>query len=67
MDAMKRTDVQLSVSVDIVNRCVMTQLEWKTNMAVLNLIRFPDRDPTGFCNSDPDGFRKNSTESGMDI
>jgi len=33
--------------------------------------RFPDRDPTGFCNSesDPDwtGFRKNSTEWDMDI
>jgi len=29
---------------------------------VLNRIRFPDRDPTGFCNSEPDpdrtGFRK---------
>jgi len=33
--------------------------------------RFPDRNPTGFCNSelDPDrtGFRKNSTGSDMDI
>jgi len=37
----------------------------------LNTIRFPDRDPTGFCNSEPDldwiGFRKNSTGSDMDI
>jgi len=23
-------------------------------MAVLNMILFPDRDPTGFCNSEPD-------------
>ena len=37
--------------------------------AVLNTIRFPDRDPTGFCNSEPDwtGFRKHSTGSDMDI
>jgi len=38
---------------------------------VLNMIRFPDRDPTGFCTSEPDpdrtGFRKNSTGSDMDI
>jgi len=35
----------------------------------LNTIRFPDHDPTGFCNSDPDrtGFRKNSTGSDLDI
>jgi len=30
---------------------------------MLNTIRFPDRDPTGFCNSEPDsdwtGFQKN--------
>jgi len=33
------------------------------------MIRFPDRDPTGFCNSEPDrsGFRKTSTGSDMDI
>jgi len=35
------------------------------------MIRFPDRDPTGFCNSEPNpdqtGFRKNSTGSDMDI
>jgi len=34
-------------------------------------IRFPDRDPTGFCNSELDldrsGFRKNSTGSDTDI
>ena len=39
--------------------------------AVSNMIRFPDRDPTGFSNSEPDpdrtGFRKNSTGSDMDI
>ena len=39
--------------------------------AVLNMIRFSDRDPTGFCNSEPDpdrtGFKKNSTASDMDI
>jgi len=39
--------------------------------AVLNMIRFQDRDPTGFCNSEPDpdwtGFRKNSTGSDVDI
>jgi len=39
--------------------------------SVLNMIRFPDRDPTGMCNSEPDpdrtGFRKNSTGSDMDI
>ena len=38
---------------------------------VLNRIRFPGRDPTGFCNSelDPDRteFRKNSTESDTDV
>jgi len=38
---------------------------------VFNMIRFPDRDPTGFCNSEPDpgrtGIRKNSTGSDMDI
>jgi len=38
---------------------------------VLNMIRFLDRDPTGFCNSEPDpgwtGFRKISTGSDMDI
>jgi len=29
-------------------------------LAVLNMTRFPDRHPTGFCNSEPDrtGFRK---------
>jgi len=26
-------------------------VEW---LAVLNMIRFPDRDPTGFCNSEQD-------------
>ena len=35
------------------------------------MIRFPDLDPTGFCNSEPEpdrtGFRKNSTGSYMDI
>jgi len=33
------------------------------------MIRLPDRDPTGFCNSEPDwtGFRKNLTRSDMDI
>jgi len=40
-------------------------------VAVLNIIRFPDRDPTGFCDSEPDpdrtGFRKNSTGSDLDI
>jgi len=39
--------------------------------SVLNMIRFPDRDPTGFCNSQPDPdrtrFRKNSTGSDLDI
>jgi len=36
-------------------------------LAVLNMI--PDREPTGFCNSEPDrtGFRKNSTGSDLDI
>jgi len=38
---------------------------------VLNMIRFPDRDPIGFCNSEPDpvrtGFRKKSNGSDMDI
>ena len=38
---------------------------------VLNMIRFPDSDPTGCWNSEPDpdriGFRKNSTGSDMDI
>ena len=38
---------------------------------LLNMTRFTDRDPTGFCNSEPDpdrtGFRKNSTGSDMDI
>jgi len=38
---------------------------------VLIMIRFPDRDPNGFCDSEPDsdqtGFRKNSTGSDMDI
>jgi len=38
---------------------------------VLNMIQFPDRDPTGFCNSEPDpgrtGFRNNSSGSDMDI
>jgi len=38
---------------------------------VLKMIRFPDRDPTGFCNSEPDlnrsGFRQNSTGSDTDI
>jgi len=30
-------------------------------VAVLNMIRFPDPDPTGFCNLEPDrnGFRNN--------
>jgi len=36
---------------------------------VLNMIRFPDRDPTGFSNSEPDpdrtGFRKNANVSDM--
>ena len=41
-------------------------------VTVLNIIRFPDRDPTGFCHSEPDleetGFwKKNSTGSDMDI
>jgi len=35
------------------------------------MIRFPDGDPIGFCNSEPDadriGFRKNSIGSDMDI
>jgi len=35
------------------------------------MIRLPDRDLTGYCNSEPDadwtGFRKNSTGSDMDI
>jgi len=35
------------------------------------MIRFTDRDPTGFCNSEPDpgrtGFRKNCTGSDMNI
>ena len=35
------------------------------------MIRFPDRDPTRFCNLEPDpdrtGFRKKSTGSDMDI
>jgi len=35
------------------------------------MIRFPDRDPNGFCNSEPHldrtGFRKNSTGSELDI
>jgi len=39
--------------------------------SVSNMIRFPDRDPTGFSNSEPDpdrtGFWKNSTGSDMDI
>jgi len=38
---------------------------------VLNMIQFPDRNPTGFCNSEPDpdrtGFRKKTTGSDMDI
>ena len=38
---------------------------------VLNIIGFPDRDPTIFCNSEPDsvwaGFWKNSTGLDMDI
>jgi len=38
---------------------------------LLNMIRSPDRDPTGFCTSEPDpdwtGFWKNSTGSDMDI
>ena len=38
---------------------------------MFNMIRFPDRDPTGFCYSEPDrqqaGFWKNSTGSDMDI
>jgi len=38
---------------------------------VLNMIQFPDRDPTGFCNSEPDAdrtrFWKNSTGSELDI
>jgi len=38
---------------------------------VLNMIRFPDSDPTGLCNSEPDpiglDFEKNSTGSDMDI
>jgi len=38
---------------------------------VLNMIRFPDRDPTGFCTTEPDpdwtGFWTNSTGSDMDI
>ena len=33
--------------------------------AVLNMIRFPDRDPTGFCNAEPDpvgvDFEKNNS------
>jgi len=39
--------------------------------AVLNMIWFPDHDPTGFCNSEPDrirlDFEKHSTGSDMDI
>jgi len=35
------------------------------------MIRFPDRDPTGFCTLEPDpdwtDFEKNSTVSDMDI
>jgi len=27
------------------------------SLAVLNIIRFPHRDPTGFCNSEPDPDR----------
>jgi len=36
---------------------------------VLNMIRFEDRDPTGFCNSEPDwtGFWKKLTGSDMHI
>jgi len=41
------------------------------NLSVMSMIRFPDRDPTGFCDSEPDpdrtGFQKNSTGSDMDI
>jgi len=38
-------------------------------VAVLNMIRFPDHDPTGFGNSEPDrtGFQKSSTGSDMNI
>jgi len=40
-------------------------------VSVLNMTRFPDRDPTGFCNSEPvpdwTGFRNSSTGSDMDI
>ena len=40
------------------------------NTPVLIMIRFPDRDPTGFSNSEPDpdrtGFWKNSTGLDMD-
>jgi len=35
------------------------------------MFQFTDRDPTGFCNSEPDtdqtGFRKNATGSNMDV
>ena len=38
---------------------------------MLNMIRFEDRDPTGFCNSEPDpvrtGFQKKSTGPVMNI
>ena len=44
---------------------------WKYYAPVLNLIRSPDCDPTGFCTSEPDpdwtGFWKNLPGSDMDI
>jgi len=43
-------------------RCSQLQrLSYTANAAVLNMIRFLHRDPTGLCNLGPDwtGFRKN--------
>jgi len=51
--------------------CLKMQHRQSNVKQVLNMIQFPDHDPTGFCNSEPDpdrsGFRKKLTGSDMDI
>jgi len=44
-------------------------LDLLCKVAMLKMIRFPDRDPTGFCNSEPDGtgFWKDATGSDLYI
>jgi len=48
---------------------VKSESKISDSVPVLNMIRFPDRDPTEICNSEPDlhwtGFLKNLTGSDM--